>query len=96
VETDDQHDRPRTIDEAVRLLLALVPDPEQAKIAAMPENDLIRLHFGLGMWIRNNLGLWQANSPLLEATGETDPDDASGVIIRAFWQRLRDDLPKVH
>jgi hypothetical protein len=65
-------------------------------IAAMPEDELINLHFGLGQWIRNNLGLWQANSLLLSATGQHAPDDASSAVIRAFWQRLRDELPKVH
>ena len=47
-------------------------------------------------WVRNNLGLWEANSMLFQATGKSNADDASGVIIRAFWQALRDDLPKVH
>jgi hypothetical protein len=89
-------DVPRTVDEAVRLLLGLVPDAEQIKIAAMTDNDLVNLHFGLGIWIRNNLCLWDTNSALLVATGESHPDDASGVIVRALWQRLRDDLPKVH
>lgn len=93
---DDQYKLPRTISEAVRLLHSVVPKQEQVKIAAMTEDDLITLHFGLGQWIRNNLGLWQANSALLSAAGQHDPDDASSAIIRAFWQRLRNDLPKVH
>ena len=29
-------------------------------------------------------------------TGETEPDDVSLVIIRAFRDRMRADLPKVH
>ncbi len=94
--TEDEHDFPKTIQEAVRLLQRLVPEPEQAKIAAMSEDELINQHFGLGMWIRNNLGLWEPDSVLVRATGQIEPDDASTVIIRAFWQRLRDDLPKVH
>jgi hypothetical protein len=66
------------------------------KIAAMKEDELMTLHFGIGQWARNHMGLWGANSVLLTATGEANADDASGVIIRAFWQALRDDLPKVH
>lgn len=54
------------------------------------------LHFGLGQWVRNNLGLWGSNPPLLEATGKDNADDASAVIVRAFWQALRHDLPKLH
>ena len=87
---------PATIDAAVRLLRGLVPDAEQSRIAYMQEEELINLHLGLGMWIRNNLGLWQGNAALLDATGEAHPDDAAGAIIRAFWMALRADLPKVH
>lgn len=87
---------PISVDAAVRVLQGMIPEDEQAKIAKMPEDELPIIHFGLGQWIRNNLGLWQGNTQLLAATGEKHPDDASGVIIRAFWQRLRDDLPKLH
>ncbi len=89
-------DLPISVDAAVRVLQGMIPEDEQAKIAKMPEDELPMLHFGLGQWIRNNLGLWQGNTQLLAATGEKHPDDASEVIIRAFWQRLRDDLPKLH
>jgi hypothetical protein len=93
----DQHDAfPTTIEAAVRLLQGLVPENEQLKIAAMAQDELISLHFGLGQWVRNHLGLWGANPALLAATGEANADDASDVIVRAFWQALRDDLPKVH
>jgi hypothetical protein len=96
VVTETNDDLPTTIDAAVRLMLATVPEDEQAKIAAMPEDELIMLHFGLGQWIRNHLGLWHGNAALLRATGESNPDDASGVIIHAFWKQLRNGLPKSH
>lgn len=94
--TDCSGELPTTVDEAVRLLQGLVPECEQAKIAALTQDELLALHFGLGQWVRNNLGLWGSNSPLLAATGKDNADDASAVIIRAFWQALRDDLPKLH
>ena len=94
--TDHQDKFPTTVEAAVRLLQGLVPECEQAKIAAMSEDELTTLHLGLGQWVRNNLGLWGGNPALLIATDETNADDAAGVIIRAFWQALRDDLPKVH
>ena len=87
---------PATVEAAARLLQGLVPEAEQAKIAYMREDELVTLHLGLGMWIRNNLGLWQGNAALLEATGEAHADDASAVVIRAFWLALREDLPRVH
>ena len=87
---------PETVDQAVGVLLGLLPDGEKAKIAATSQDDLIALHLGLGMWIRNNLGLWSENSALLESARAQNPDDASAVIIEALWQRLREETPKVH
>lgn len=93
---DGDNNYPATIESAVRLLQGLVPEDEQQKIRSMTEQDLAGLHFGLGQWIRNHLGLWGDNQALLHATGELNADDASGVIVRAFWLKLRDDLPRVH
>jgi hypothetical protein len=93
---DGDNNYPRTIESAVRLLQGLVPEDEQQKIRSMTEQELAILDFGLGQWIRNHLGLWGDNSALLRATGELHADDASGVIVRAFWLKLRDDLPRVH
>ena len=87
---------PATVDAVVRLLIGIVPEAEQARIAYMREDELVTLEIGLGMWTRNNLGLWNGNAALLDATGEAHADDASGVIIRAFWLALRAELPKVH
>jgi hypothetical protein len=53
---------PATIDGAVRLVLGQVPEDEQAQIAYMSEEDLPRLHMGLGQWVRNHLGLWSDNT----------------------------------
>lgn len=87
---------PGKVDAAVRLLLAMVPDVERARIAAMNKDELLSLHFGLGMWIRNNLGLWEGNHLLLEACGGLSADDASAVVIEAFWQHLRELEPRLH
>ncbi len=87
---------PETVDQAVGVVLGLLPDGEKAKIAAMSQNDLVTLQMGLGMWIRNNLGLWSENSALLESARAQNPDDASVVIIEALWRRLQEETPKVH
>ena len=87
---------PETVDQAVGVLLGLLPDGEKDKIAAMSQDDLVVLHLGLGMWIRNNLGLWSENSALLQSAHAQNPDDASVVIIEALWRRLREETPKVH
>ncbi len=81
---------PQSVDEAVQILLTLVPESEQANIAAIPEDELIRLHLGMGMWVRNNLGLWKGNGTLMADTGALNVDGAASVISRAFWLRVRE------
>jgi len=87
---------PVTVDEAVGVVIATLSEEEKAVIAAMSKSELIGLHFGLGLWIRNNLGLWKGNWALLESTGKAHADDASMVIVGAVWRRLREMVPKVH
>lgn len=87
---------PTTVDAAVRLLMSMVDESEQAKIAAMNVDDISSLHFGLGMWIRNNMGFYAGNARLLKDSGETEPDNASMVIIRAFREQLLSSIPKIH
>lgn len=86
---------PTTIDAAVRLLQGLVPAAEQERIKAMTEGELWSLHYSLGQWTRNHMGLWGQNTALLDATGQTSADDASGVVVRSFWERLRSARPKL-
>lgn len=96
----NQKQWPATIDEAAGVVIAVLPEAEAAKIAGMSEGDLIHLHFGLGMWIRNHLGLWQGNDTLMQALREREPgahpDDASMLIIEQVWRRLREMTPKMH
>ncbi|MGC8732747.1 MAG: DUF6794 domain-containing protein [Halothiobacillaceae bacterium] len=91
---------PATIDEAAGVVIAALPAAQAAKIAAMAESELTHLHFGLGMWIRNNLGLWQGNDALMQALREREPgmhpDDASTLVIEEVWRRLREMTSKVH
>lgn len=91
-----QVDFPETVDAAVRLLFGMVDEARQAEIAAMTNDELYKLHFGLGMWIRNNMGFYDGNAQLLKDTGEVDPDDASMVIIRAFRDCVNSEKPKIH
>ena len=70
----------------------------------MKKEELIDCHFALGMWIRNNFGLWQGNKELpvdcgkrqyghlnlkIEEFPEVHPDNVSGIIIEALWEKLR-------
>ena len=57
---------PKTVAEAVDRLLNELIEANIEKIRHMKKEELIDLHFGLGMWIRNNFGLLQGNKELLE------------------------------
>lgn len=86
---------PRSVAEAVDRLLATLSQEEKAEIAGTAEEDLVDLHFGLGSRIREDFRLWHdGNRALLRDCQRVEskpihPDDASMVIIRALWARLR-------
>jgi hypothetical protein len=80
---------PTTVEEAIRRLRQQLPAAELARIATLPEDDLIWLHFGLGTAIRNDFGLWAPDSPILRATGKDHADDAAAFIVRTLWRELR-------
>jgi hypothetical protein len=79
---------PKTITETVDRLLIVLDQEHKVAIAAMPEEELINLHFSLGLAIRNAFGFWYANSPWLKACQSMNPDDISDQIIHELWQRL--------
>lgn len=95
---------PRTVAEAVDWLTRELSQAEKDEIAGLPESDLIGMFFGLGMRIRDKFGLWEGNHALLadsqrakhagclgtpEDSPAIQPDDASMLIIRVLWLRLR-------
>jgi hypothetical protein len=63
----------------------------------MVEEDLTDFHFSLGHHIRNEFGLWSGNDALLESchiiAGKQDlhVDEASMVIIKALWKKVREE-----
>jgi hypothetical protein len=68
---------------------------DQATIKQWEKGEMVgRCHFSLGLWIRNNFGLWGGNSDLMASCaggkprGYMDPDTASGIILEALWDRL--------
>lgn len=85
------NNQPSTVAQAVALLLTQLKPEDKEEVRKMKKDDLIQLHFGLGMYIRNNFGLWQGNQDLLNDCGNVHEDDASGVIIEALWRALQSD-----
>lgn len=78
---------PKTIPAAVEYCVKTLNVGTLEQVAEL--TDLDCTHFGLGQWIRNNLGLWRGNPELLAATGAWHPDDASGPIVEALVKYLK-------
>ena len=93
-ETDEewpstQANWPVTVDEAVSDILPRIPLYQKLEISFMSKKDLVRLHFGLGLQIRNRFGLWQGNEKLtLSACGfRCHPDEVSMKILETVqWE----------
>lgn len=85
---------PRTIEEALEVLISSMALKDKINIAKMKEEELIELSF-FGADIRNDFCLWLGNDALLKSCGavsgkqDLDPDGASFLIIRKLWERLR-------
>jgi len=78
-------EHPKTVDEAVKRLLVILTDDEKWEIKTMAKDDLIFLHFSLGIQIRNAFGLNSGNTTLLNSRC---PDDVSIEVIEVLWKRL--------
>ena len=94
--TYSQNDRelkgkPKTLDETYVYLDKMFDDTAKYGFMTLPEDIATsRLHFGLGMWIRNNWGLWR-NSELKKYfldKGIGHPDVMSGIIFTSYHRYL--------
>ena len=54
------------------------------------ERNMIQYHMGLGVWMRNNWGLWGGSrlAKYFNGIGIFHPDDMSGIILDSFWCHL--------
>ena len=81
--------QPRDIQQAMACLDAHWPETTKRQFAALAPSEVIRAHFGVGMWIRNNWGLWQGG-PLRDFFAQQSvrhPDEMSSVLLHAYWLR---------
>ncbi len=61
-------------------------------ILNMKYDNLITLHSGLGMWIRNAFGLWHEENPLTNSglyDDDKHPDNLSFAMIQRMWHILQ-------
>ena len=86
----DNFKLPETVDEAVDRLMMVLDDEQKIALATLQEDDLINLHFSLGMAVRNAFGLHHVDSKLLAFCNTAiHPVDVSGLIIKALWEQLK-------
>jgi hypothetical protein len=74
---------PSTVSDAASRILADLSPAETLSLASASDEDLLSLHFGMGMQIRNNFGLWSENIQLLDdctRTGHLHDGPADGDI----------------
>jgi len=87
---------PKTVEQAVNILLSDLSLQEKTSIANMQKNNLADLHFSLGRFIRNKFSLVVDNKELMKScrllSGKQDlhADDATSVIIESLWKSLQD------
>jgi hypothetical protein len=85
--------KPTTIEEAVLLLDKVLEDSTKQKVLTMTEDEFIsNSHFGLGMWIRNNWGLWRGGKLAKDFNrkGIFHPDDMSGIILTCYYRHIHE------
>ena len=82
---------PVTVEQAVDDILPRLSDLQRLEIKQTKKENLVSLHFGLGLSIRNRYGLWSGNDKLLlSACGfRCHPDRASMKIIETVWSELQ-------
>jgi len=81
-------DKPKNIEEAVSIVMDSMSLDQKDELHQVSEDNLINLHFGFGMWVRNLLGHWVP--PADEGQYPGHPDDVSGIITKLIWRKLHD------
>lgn len=68
----------------------LNPEAVDTLKAKKSEDELAGYHFGLGLWMRNNWGLWRGSrlTKYFNDLGIYHPDDMSGIILDSYWRKL--------
>jgi len=81
---------PKTVKDAVEMIITIWSPKALKDLASKSKADLWLCHFGIGLWIRNNFGLWEGNKALMRDAGSNIQDDVSMIIIEALRKKLRE------
>ena len=81
---------PVNLEDCIRNLKELLSEEDKNIILKWKEEECCKLHFSLGMWLRNNWGLWEDShlSKWFNENGVKHADDMSSIIITSFWRDM--------
>ncbi len=89
---------PINLQECFHSLNMLVGEEDKEYFKNLTDKDeIINFHFTVGMWIRNNWGLWKENQPesilkeYFEARGVYHPDSISTMILEFYYDWLNNE-----
>ncbi|MEL6558109.1 MAG: DUF6794 domain-containing protein [Bacteroidota bacterium] len=81
----------RNLEDCFISLDTLLTDSARIEFKEFSKSELIgKTHFGLGIWMRNNWGLWTGSelSRFFNQCGIYHADDMSGIILTSYHRRL--------
>lgn len=81
---------PKDLEDSFRELKAMLMPELLDKMKNGSQEKMSMYHYGLGMWMRNNWGLWSGSrfAKYFNALGINNADDMSGIILDVFWNHL--------
>ena len=82
---------PRDLSDAFQQLDEELSEVDRKEMTALAKrDDMIAYHLGLGMWMRNNWGLWGGSrlQKYFREKGIGDPEEMSSVILFLYWDWL--------
>ncbi len=81
---------PKDLDECMAVLDTLLHPSIIDTIRHSAADDMIQYHFSIGMWLRNNWGLWRGLRlyQYFWSHGVRHPDEMSGIILDEYWYHL--------
>jgi hypothetical protein len=89
-------EKPKNLMECFKILDKELPENSKLEFKINNSGYSILQHFGTGMWIRNQFGLWDDESPLRKFFSKkipySHPDDLSGLILTAYGHYLNNEI----
>ena len=82
---------PETLEECFIELGKIFNKSQLEEFKTKSEDELAIYHFGIGLWMRNNWGLWAGSqlAKYFKGMGIFHANDMSGIILTSFHRHLK-------